>query len=74
MGKIWVLGDRRMELDEAIKIINYEKISTDNEYVEAASVFFQNVFNVDVKHLDGTYKPMLDILSEASENFKNSSG
>ena len=62
-----------MELDEAIKIINYEKISTNNEYVEAASVFFQNVFNVDVKNLDGTYKPMLDILSEASENFKNSS-
>ena len=62
-----------MELNEAIKIINLEKMSTDEEYTKAIGIFFQNTFNVDVKKSDGTYKPMFDVLSEASEKLKNSS-
>ena len=58
-----------MELNEALKYINYEKIGNKSQMEEAYSTMFREMFNVDVRNKDGTYKCMYSILSEASKKF-----
>lgn len=58
-----------MELEEALSIINFDKIGTEKQTLEAYTVMFKEMYNVDVKNEDGTYKNFIDILKEASKIF-----
>lgn len=57
-----------MELNEAIKIFNYEKCGTKEEQLEAATLVFKHLFKVDVQNDDGSYKNMYNIIEEASKS------
>ena len=59
-----------MELDRAIRIINYDinERASDHEYFEAYKTFFKELFNVDIIEKNGNYKSLYQIFSEASNN------
>ena len=59
-----------MNLTEAIKIINYEKFGTEEECLEAAKVFFKELYGVDIQNPDDSYKSVYSIFEEASKCFK----
>lgn len=59
-----------MELNEALNYINYEKIGSETQIEKAYTTMFRELYGVDTKNKDGTYKCMYDILCEASKNFK----
>lgn len=66
-----------MELDRAIRIINYdidERVSSNQEQFEAYKTFFKELFNTDIIDQNGNYKSAYQIFSEASKNkFKSNS-
>lgn len=58
-----------MKFSEAVKILDYEdyeKSATQEEHLEAMRVFWKTLFNVDIENKDGSYKSILDIFKEAS--------
>lgn len=60
-----------MELDRAIRIINYdidEKVSSNQEQFEAYKTFFKELFNTDIIDENDNYKSAYQIFSEASKN------
>lgn len=60
-----------MDLDRAIRIINYdidENVS-ESEQLEAFKVFFKELFYTDIQNSDGGYKSAYDIFLEASKKF-----
>lgn len=61
-----------MEVDVAIKAIDYEVGIEDVDMGNAHTVFFKKLFNVDVKNEDGTIKSVYDILKESNNNMKGS--
>lgn len=60
-----------MELDRAIRIINYDidENASESEQLEAFKVFFKELFDTDIQNSNGEYKNMYDIFSEASKKF-----
>lgn len=58
-----------MELDRAIRIINYDanENASESEQLEAFKVFFKELFDTDIKNSNGEYRNMHDIFSEASK-------
>lgn len=60
-----------MDLDRAIRIINYDidENASESEQVEALKVFFKELFDIDIQNDDGGYKSIYDIFLEASEKF-----
>ena len=66
-----------MDLDRAIRIINYdadEKVSSNQEQFEAYKIFFKELFNTDIIDQNGNYKSAYQIFSEACTNkFKSNS-
>lgn len=67
-----------MELDRAIRIINYDanENASESEQLEAFKVFFKELFDTDIKNSNGEYRNMHDIFSEASKKYnqKNDKG
>lgn len=59
-----------MKLKEALEYINFIKIGTDEEMIKAYTIMFREIYGVDIKNEDGTYKSIYDILSEASRRMK----
>lgn len=57
-----------MELEEALSIINFDKIGTEEQTLEAYTVMFKEMYGVEVKNEDGTYKCFYDICKEANKN------
>lgn len=60
-----------MELDRAIRIINYdidENVS-ESEQLEAFKVFFKVLFDTDIQNSDGEYRSIYDVFSEASKKY-----
>lgn len=60
-----------MELDRAIRIINYdanENVS-ESEQLEAFKIFFKELFDTDIQNSNGEYRSMYDIFSEASKKY-----
>ena len=60
-----------MELDRAIRIINYdvnENVS-ESEQLEAFKVFFKELFDTDIQNNDGEYRSIYDVFSEASKKY-----
>lgn len=60
-----------MELNEALEYINFGKIGTNEQYLEALTTMFREICMVNVKNEDCTYKSIYDIFSEASKNWNN---
>ena len=60
-----------MELDRAIRIINYDidENASESEQLEAFKVFFKELFDTDIQNSDGVYKSTYDIFLEASKKF-----
>ena len=60
-----------MELDRAIRIINYDidENASESEQLEAFKVFFKELFDTDIQNSDGRYKSVYDIFLEASKKF-----
>lgn len=58
-----------MNLKEALEYVNGIKIGTQEQYIEAHTIMFKEIYNVNVKNQDGTYKNIYEIFLEASENF-----
>ena len=60
-----------MELDRAIRIINYDidENASKLEQLEAFKVFFKELFDTDIQNSDGGYKSAYDIFLEASKKF-----
>lgn len=58
-----------MNLKEALEYVNGIKIGTQEQYMEAHTVMFKEIYDVNVKNQDGTYKNIYEIFSEASKNF-----
>jgi hypothetical protein len=61
-----------MKLSEAVKIINYDvydRCITEEELLEAQTVFWKTLFGVDIKNPDGSYKSMYTIFEKASKCF-----
>lgn len=58
-----------MTLSEAISIIDYGVLSTEEEYIAALSVFFGDLFGVTIMNEDGSYRPLYLVLEEASESY-----
>lgn len=59
-----------MELDRAIKIINYDidENASESEQLEAFKVFFKELFDTDIQNSDGGYRSIYDVFSEASKS------
>ena len=62
-----------MELDRAIRIINYDanENASESEQLEAFKVFFKELFDTDIKNSNGEYRNMYDIFSEASKKIQS---
>lgn len=60
-----------MDLDRAIKIINYDadENASESEQLEAFKVFFKELFDTDIQNSNGEYRSIYDIFSEASKKF-----
>ena len=60
-----------MDLDRAIKIINYDadENASESEQVEAFKVFFKELFDTDIQNDDGGYKSIYEVFLEASKKF-----
>lgn len=60
-----------MDLDRAIRIINYDidENASQPEQLEAFKVFFKELFDTDIQNSDGGYKSAYDIFLEASKKF-----
>lgn len=58
-----------MNLKEALEYVNGIKIGTQEQYIEAHTIMFKEIYNVNVKNQDGTYKNIYEIFLESSENF-----
>lgn len=60
-----------MDLDRAIKIINYDidENASESEQLEAFKIFFKELFDTDIQNSDGGYKSAYDIFLEASKKF-----
>ena len=58
-----------MNLKEALEYVNEIKTGTQEQYMEAYTVMFKEMYGVNVKNQDGTYKNIYEIFLEASENF-----
>ena len=67
-----------MELDRAIRIINYDidENASESEQLEAFKVFFKELFDTDIQNSDGGYRSIYDVFSEASKKYnqKNDKG
>ena len=59
-----------MDLDRAIKIINYD-IDENASQLEAFKVFFKELFDTDIQNSDGEYRSIHDVFSEASKKFNS---
>jgi len=71
--KRFIRGGDLLDLDRAIRIINYERVS-DQKQIEAHKKFFKELFSVDLMDERGKYKSAYQIFSEASNNkLKNNS-
>lgn len=57
-----------MEFKEALSIINFETTGTKEQELEAYTIMFKEMFGVDVRNQDGTYKNLYDIFEEANKN------
>jgi hypothetical protein len=60
-----------MKLSEAIQIINcdvYDKCTTEEEQLEAQTVFWRDLYGVTIKNPDGSYKSMYTIFKEVEED------
>lgn len=65
-----------MELDKAIRIINYDidENASESEQFEAYKTFFKELFNTDIIDENSNYKSAYQIFSETSKNkFKSNS-
>lgn len=64
-------GGGLLELDRAIRIINYDanENASESEQLEAYRVFFKELFDTDIQNSDGRYKSIYDVFSEASNKF-----
>ena len=62
-----------MELDRAIRIINYDidENASESEQLEAFKVFFKKLFDTDIQNSYGGYRSIYDVFSEASKKFHN---
>ena len=60
-----------MELDRAIRIINYDidENASKLEQLEAFKVFFKELFDTEIQNSDGGYKSAYDIFLEAGKKF-----
>lgn len=60
-----------MELDRAIRIINYDidENASESEQLEAFKVFFKELFDTDIQNSDGGYRSIYEVFSEASKSF-----
>ena len=56
-----------MTSERMLDIINYNVIATEEESIEAYTMYFK-MLGVSVCNPDGTYKTMFDIFKEASVN------
>lgn len=56
-----------MTHERMLDIINFETVTTDEETLEAYTMYFK-MFGVSVCNPDGTYKSIYNIFKEASEN------
>lgn len=67
-----------MELDRAIRIINYDidENASESEQLEAFKVFFKELFDTDIQNSDGGYRSIYDVFSEARKKYnqKNNKG
>lgn len=61
-----------MDLNEAIKTIDFynKNIPTNEWYYTAYEVFFKEMFGVEFKNNDSTYKSLYNIFTEASRNWR----
>ena len=64
-------GGCLLDLDRAIRIINYDanESASESEQLEAFKVFFKELFDTDIQNSDGGYKSIYDVFSEASKKF-----
>lgn len=71
-------GGGLLELDRAIRIINYDidENASESEQLEAFKVFFKELFDTDIQNSDGGYRSIYDVFSEASKKYnqKNDKG
>lgn len=71
-------GGGLLELDRAIRIINYDidENASESEQLEAFKVFFKELFDTDIQNSDGGYRSIYDVFSEASKKYnqKNNKG
>lgn len=60
-----------MDLDRAIKIINYDadESASESEQLEAFKVFFKELYDTDIQNSNGEYRTIYDVFSEASKKF-----
>lgn len=59
-----------MDLDRAIRIINYDDENvSESEQLEAFKVFFKELYDTDIQNSDGGYKSIYDVFSEANKKF-----
>ena len=66
-------GGDLLELDRAIRIINYDinENSSESEQLEAFKVFFKKLFDTDIQNSDEKKKNIYDVFTEASKKFHN---
>ena len=66
-------GGDLLDLDRAIRIINYDinENASESEQLEAFKVFFKELFDTDIQNSDGEYRSIHDVFSEASKKFHN---
>lgn len=64
-------GGNILDLDRAIKIINYDidENASESEQLGAFKVFFKELFDTDIQNSDGEYRSIHDVFSEASKKF-----
>ena len=55
-----------MKLQEAMEFVNKEKIGTQEQQLTAFTTMFKEMYGVNVKNDDGTYKSLYTVLEEAS--------
>lgn len=69
-------GGGLLDLDRAIRIINYDanENASESEQLEAFKVFFKELFDTDIQNSDGGYKSIYDVFSEASKKFHSKTG
>lgn len=64
-------GGGLLDLDRAIKIINYDadESASESEQLEAFKVFFKELYDTDIQNSNGEYRTIYDVFSEASKKF-----